>query len=82
MSSASSTAAVPVLTSTPPARSIIDLGMDVHKESITIAVLPAMAKGPTRSRSAAERFAKTQEICRSVNRTPTAARTFASPAAS
>jgi transposase len=35
--------------STPlPARSIIYLGMDVHKESITIAVLPAGAKVPTR----------------------------------
>ena len=30
------------------ARSIIDLGMDVHKDSITIAVLPADAKAPTR----------------------------------
>jgi hypothetical protein len=29
-------------------RSIIDLGMDVHKDSITIAVLPATAKAPTR----------------------------------
>lgn len=29
-------------------RSIIYLGMDVHKESITIAVLPADAKAPTR----------------------------------
>jgi transposase len=29
-------------------RSIIYLGMDVHKESITIAVLPAMAKTATR----------------------------------
>lgn len=30
------------------ARSMIYLGMDVHKESITIAVLPAGAKTPTR----------------------------------
>jgi len=29
-------------------RTIIYLGMDVHKESITIAVLPADAKTPTR----------------------------------
>ena len=29
-------------------RSIIYLGMDVHKESITIAVLPTTAKTPTR----------------------------------
>ena len=32
----------------PAGRSIIYLGMDVHKESITIAVLPAEAKAPTR----------------------------------
>ena len=38
----SSTAAAPAV------RSIIYLGMDVHKESITIAVLPADAKVPTR----------------------------------
>src|SRR4051812_22685431 len=31
-----------------PARPIIHLGMDVHKDSITIAVLPAGAKTPTR----------------------------------
>ena len=30
------------------ARSILYLGMDVHKDSITIAVLPADAKTPTR----------------------------------
>jgi transposase len=34
--------------STTAVRSIIYLGMDVHKESITIAVLPADAKVPTR----------------------------------
>src|SRR5689334_15183767 len=48
MSSASAAAALPVLASTPPARSIIYLGMDVHKESITIAVLPTGVKSPTR----------------------------------
>ena len=31
-----------------PVRSIIYLGMDVHKDSITIAVLPQDAKTPTR----------------------------------
>ncbi len=31
-----------------PARSMIYLGMDVHKDSITIAVLPQDAKIPTR----------------------------------
>ena len=39
----SSLAVVPVV-----ARSIIYLGMDVHKDSITVAVLPATAKAPTR----------------------------------
>jgi transposase len=48
MSSGSSAAALPVLASAPAVRSIIYLGMDVHKESITIAVLPAGAKAPTR----------------------------------
>ena len=32
----------------PAVRPIIYLGMDVHKESITIAVLPEAAKTPTR----------------------------------
>ncbi len=32
----------------PAAPSIIHLGMDVHKDSITIAVLPAAATTPTR----------------------------------
>jgi len=40
--SSSTAAAVPVV------RSIIYLGMDVHKDSITIAVLPQDAKAPTR----------------------------------
>src|SRR5215217_1561151 len=44
----SAAAALPVLASVPTARSIIYLGMDVHKESITIAVLPTGAKRPTR----------------------------------
>ncbi len=48
MSPVSAAAALPVLASMPTARSIIYLGMDVHKESITIAVLPAGAKTPTR----------------------------------
>jgi transposase len=47
MSSVSAAAALPVLASA-PARTIIYLGMDVHKESITIAVLPTGAKAPTR----------------------------------
>lgn len=35
-------------TTSTAARSIIYLGMDVHKDSITIAILPAGAKAPTR----------------------------------
>lgn len=38
----------PSLATPAPTRSIISLGMDVHKDSITIAVLPAEAKMPTR----------------------------------
>ena len=41
--SSSPAVAVPVA-----ARSMIYLGMDVHKDSITIAVLPQSAKAPTR----------------------------------
>jgi transposase len=44
----SSAAALPVLASAAAVRPIIYLGMDVHKESITIAVLPVGAKSPTR----------------------------------
>ena len=36
------------MSSSPAAPSIIDVGMDVHKDSITVAVLPAGAKNPTR----------------------------------
>ena len=41
-------AAPTVPASAPAARSMIYLGMDVHKDSITIAVLPQSAKTPTR----------------------------------
>lgn len=34
----------PTIATTTPARTIIDLGMDVHKDSITIVVLPGAAK--------------------------------------
>src|SRR4029079_313280 len=40
------------------ARSIIYLGMDVHKDSITIAVLPAGAKAPTRIERLPDTLAK------------------------
>ena len=62
-------AAVPTV---PAARSMIYLGMDVHKESITIAVLPILAKTPTRLETLAndlpklkkwiERIARESEI--------------------
>jgi hypothetical protein len=38
----------PALATPTPARPIIYLGMDVHKDSITIAVLPQGAKTPSR----------------------------------
>ena len=41
-------------------RSIIYLGMDVHKESITLAVLPAAAKSADARRSIPERCAEAQ----------------------
>ena len=44
MSSATAVATAPVAAAMPP---IIHVGMDVHKESITLAVLPADAKAPT-----------------------------------
>jgi hypothetical protein len=43
-----SSAAEVIPDNSPATRSIIYLGMDVHKESITIAVLPEGAKSPTR----------------------------------
>ena len=46
------------------ARSIIYLGMDVHKESVTIAVLPAAAKAADARRSVAERSAEAQAVSR------------------
>ncbi|MCC6773085.1 MAG: hypothetical protein IT360_17990, partial [Gemmatimonadaceae bacterium] len=52
MSSRAAQPATPSSTSTPAAppatRSIISLGLDVHKDSITIAVPPEGAKTPTR----------------------------------
>ena len=48
MSSRSAAAAAPTASLAAAPRSIIYLGMDVHKDSITIAVLPQAAKVPTR----------------------------------
>ena len=47
MSSLAVRTPAPTIATPMPARTIIDLGMDVHKDSITIAVLPGMAKTPT-----------------------------------
>ena len=45
----------------PAARSMIYLGKDVHKDSITIAVLPALAKAPTRLEQLANDLPKRQK---------------------
>jgi transposase len=63
MSSSVATAVVGV-----PARSIIYLGMDVHKESITIAVLPAEAKAPTRLETLPNDLPKLQKWLARVSR--------------
>ena len=44
-----------------PTRTIIYLGMDVHKDLITIAVLPADAKVPTRLEKLPNDLAKLQK---------------------
>lgn len=41
--------AAPTPATPTPVRTIIHLGMNVHKNSITVAVLPEGAKAPTRS---------------------------------
>ena len=38
----------PAAAAVPATRSMIYLGMDVHKDSITLAILPASAKAPPR----------------------------------
>ncbi len=48
MSSLALRTAAPTPATPTPVRTIISLGMDVHKDSITIAVLPERAKAPTR----------------------------------
>ena len=48
MSSLAVRTSEPTISTPTPARTIIYLGMDVHKDSITIAVLPGPAKTPTR----------------------------------
>ena len=37
----------PTMATPTPARTSIDLGIDVHEDSITLAVLPGAAKTPT-----------------------------------
>ena len=48
MSSLAVRTSEPTIATPTPARTIIYLGMEVHKDSITIAVLPGPAKTPTR----------------------------------
>ncbi|MEP7348221.1 MAG: IS110 family transposase [Gemmatimonadaceae bacterium] len=45
-----------------PAKGIIYLGLDVHKESVTIAVLPADATAPTRIDKYSSDFAKLRRV--------------------
>ena len=54
-------AAPPVPAPAPAPRSMIYLGMDVHKDSITIAVLPQSAKTPTRLDKLANDLPKLQQ---------------------
>jgi transposase len=46
-----------------PARSIITLGLDVHKESITVAVLPAEMSAPTRFDRLPNDLGKVRRYC-------------------
>ena len=46
-----------------PARPIITLGMDVHKDSITVAVLPAHAPAPTRLDRLPNDLVKVRRYC-------------------
>ena len=61
MSSLALRTAAPTPATPLPTRTIIYLGMDVHKDSITIAVLPADAKVPTRLEKLPNDLAKLQK---------------------
>ena len=50
------------MSSSPVAASIIYLGLDVHKDSVTIAVLPADATAPTRIDTFPNDFAKLRRV--------------------
>ena len=50
------------MSSATPAKGIIFLGLDVHKESVTIAVLPADATAPTRIDKYSSDFAKLRRV--------------------
>ena len=50
------------MSSSPAVASIIYLGLDVHKDSVTIAVLPAHAKAPTRIDQYPNDFAKLRHV--------------------
>jgi len=50
------------MSSSPAASKIIYLGLDVHKDSVTIAVLPADAPTPTRIDKYPNDFAKLRRV--------------------
>lgn len=50
------------MSSSPTASKIINLGLDVHKDSVTIAVLPAEASAPTRIDKHSNDFAKLRRV--------------------
>jgi len=50
------------MSSSPAASGIIYLGLDVHKDSVTIAVLPADAPAPTRIDKYPNDFAKLRRV--------------------
>lgn len=50
------------MSSRPAVLPIIYLGLDVHKETVTIAVLPAKAKAPTRIDTYPNDFAKLRRV--------------------
>ncbi len=52
----------PISASATVVASIIDLGLDVHKDTVTIAVLPADAKAPTRIDKFPNDFTKLRRV--------------------
>ena len=50
------------MSSSPATTTIIYLGLDVHKDSVTIAILPADASVPTRTDKYPNEFAKLRKV--------------------